>query len=426
MRIVAGILSSLYLGLTLFGLYQYKAHNRSWGMKLVVWIKSATQLAIAALFLAGCASDKPRLVPANAVKADAGELKQFPLDPNLPGDPPKSGLRHWSGPFFPLPYSTTNSGNSYVSVVQPPSGGIEFWANGWGPKGAVERTIFVRRGPTIDTLGDEEIMFDGMLINDVPDMKDPGKLAPGRGFTRPYMMYDAEVGYVLLCCVCPDYKPGSVPLLPALVVSETGEKGSWKYLGKLKGEPQTEYETRHKKTKQHIWSDGGTIIRLKDKRWRVYLNGFGQTMAVLESDRIEGPWKFRRDGKGKIIEFLTAFPRTPRRSGIWLNVLRIADDNWHVWLTDTWVPQSIWHYESKDGLTWKPYGKQPEITRAAVGNRGLKCLRTYYDRHTRNVVGLLAVWTTKPDGSKGWMPNVSRMTLTGRELDAEAKQAKQE
>ncbi len=38
MKILAGILISLYLGLTLFGLYQYKAHNRSWGMKLVVWM----------------------------------------------------------------------------------------------------------------------------------------------------------------------------------------------------------------------------------------------------------------------------------------------------------------------------------------------------------------------------------------------------
>ncbi len=37
MKILAGILMSLYLGLTLFGLYQYKAHNRMWGMRLVCW-----------------------------------------------------------------------------------------------------------------------------------------------------------------------------------------------------------------------------------------------------------------------------------------------------------------------------------------------------------------------------------------------------
>ncbi len=377
-------------------------------MRFVVRLVFSTVFACLAC---GSISRQPLPLSAHAIKADAAELKQFPLDPHLPGNPPKLGQRHWSGPFYPLPYSTKNSGNSYVSVVQPSSGGVEFWANGWGPKGAVERTIFVRRGPAIDKLGDEKIMFDGTVITDVPDMKDPTKLAPGRGFTRPYMMYDADVGYVLLCCVCPDYKPGSVPLLPALVVSETGKKGTWKYLGKLKGEPQAEYDAQLKKTKRHIWSDGGTIIRLKDKSWRIYLNGFGQAMAILESKKLEGPWKFRRDKEGEILESLTTFPRTPRRGGIWVNVLRIADNNWHVWLTDTWPAQSIWHYQSKDGLAWEAYGKQPEITRAVAGNRGIKCLRTYYDKKTNEIVGLLAIWTTKPDGSKGWMPNVSRMTV---------------
>ncbi len=32
MNILAGILMSLYLGLTLFGLCQCKAHDRSWGV----------------------------------------------------------------------------------------------------------------------------------------------------------------------------------------------------------------------------------------------------------------------------------------------------------------------------------------------------------------------------------------------------------
>ncbi len=44
MKILAGILISLYLGLTLFGLYQYKAHNRMWGMKLVVWMSGVVLL----------------------------------------------------------------------------------------------------------------------------------------------------------------------------------------------------------------------------------------------------------------------------------------------------------------------------------------------------------------------------------------------
>ena len=46
MKILAGILISLYLALTLLGLYQYKAHNRAWGMKLVLWM-SGLMLVVA-------------------------------------------------------------------------------------------------------------------------------------------------------------------------------------------------------------------------------------------------------------------------------------------------------------------------------------------------------------------------------------------
>ncbi len=38
------VLVLLYFGLTLFGLYQYKAHNRKWGMKLVVWMSAVVLL----------------------------------------------------------------------------------------------------------------------------------------------------------------------------------------------------------------------------------------------------------------------------------------------------------------------------------------------------------------------------------------------
>lgn len=177
---------------------------------------------------AGCA---PKML------ADADGLKQFPLPASIPGDPPRSGLRYWRQPFARLPYTVRHDGNSYMAVTQPPGGGLEFWANDWNEGAPTERTVFVRRGPTLEKLGEPEAMFDSTLINDVPDLRNPGQLAPGRGFTRTTMLLDPQEGYVLMTCVCPEYKPGSVPLLPALVVSKTGASGTWSYLGKLKGEP---------------------------------------------------------------------------------------------------------------------------------------------------------------------------------------------
>ncbi len=62
MKILAGILISLYMGLTLFGLYQYKAHNRKWGMRLVVAIAvglvvigAAYQLSVLSVYAASLA-----------------------------------------------------------------------------------------------------------------------------------------------------------------------------------------------------------------------------------------------------------------------------------------------------------------------------------------------------------------------------------
>lgn len=337
--------------------------------------------------------------------ADAEDLKAFPLPANIPGDPPKSGLRYWAKPFQRLNYTVRKDGNSYVSVIQPPAGGFEFWANDWDEGDVSRRTVFVRRGPSLDKLGEPEVAFDSGLINDVPDMAKPGQLAPERGFTRTTMLLDPQEGYVLMTCVCPAYKPGSVPLLPALVVSKTGAPGTWKYLGKLPGEPLAEAKKAWDTAKRHIWSDGGPILRLADGRWRIYLNGFGQKLTAVESDTLAGPWTFLRDEKGAIRELLPDLPV----GGIWANVLRLGEADWHLWLTDTWPPQSIWHYRSTDGLTWTRFGKQPEITRATVGQKPIKCLRTYYDPAHDEIVGLLAVWDTRPGGGKCWCPYTSRM-----------------
>ena len=343
--------------------------------------------------------------------ADAADLREFPLPGTIAGAPPPSGLRYWRRPFAKLPYTIKADGNSYVSILQPPGGGLEFWANEWGEPGAAQRTIFVRRGSNLQHLGEQETCFDSTLIDDVPDMTRPEQLAPGRGFTRTSMLLDPELGYVLLTCVCPEYKPGAVPLLPALVVSKTGAPGAgWKYLGKLKGEPETEAARTLAEMHRHIWSDGGTLLRLKDGRWRIYLNGFGQKLAALESDGLEGPWKFLRDSQGSIRELLPDFPC----GGVWANVLRLREDTWHLWLTDTYPPQAIWHYQSSDGLTWTRFGRQPEITRAAVGWRPIKCLRTYYDREHDVIVGHLAVWETKPAGDKGWCSYISQFPASAR------------
>ena len=342
-------------------------------------------ILVLALLVPGCARFE---------RPDAADLERLPLAAELLGSPPRSGVRYWKTPFRRLPCT-----GAYVSMVIRERDGrhdFELWTNTWGDPGAAERTIVVRRGPSLEQLGESVPVCNGTLINDVPDPKQPDRLAPTRGFTRPFVAFYPDIGYVLLACVCPDYRPGSVPLLPVLCRSETGEPGTWAYGGKLKG------DVADAAAQRTIWSDGGSLVRLDDGRWRIYLNGFGPVVAALESDTLDGPWRFLRDEKGDLREILPCFPKGPKCNGIFPTVLRVARDEWHLWIVDTWAPQCIFHYGSRDGLAWRPYGEQPEITRAAVNGLGIKCLRAYVAPDGKHIVGLLSVWRKQPDGRKAW------------------------
>lgn len=353
----------------------------------------------AAMFMATCvcasiakAEDQPESPPGEE------ELKILPLDKDVPGDPPESGIRYWSEPFEKLPL-----GGCYVSVItrRDDAGNIlyELWQNAMD--GDASQIVF-RSGKSLTVLGEIKPVCDNLLINDVLDPKDGEKkrLAPKRCITRTTMTYDDTEGYVMAACVCPEYAPGTVSLLPALFVSKSGKPGSFKYLGKLKGEPAEEAD------KKMIWSDGGPLLRLDNGRWRYYLNGFGPALAAVESDKLEGPWKFIRGNAGVIRELL---PDGPTKKAIFASIVRVSQNNWHLWVTDKWPPQSIWHFWSADGLDWVRYGSQPEITRKAFGNHGIKCLRAFLDPQSGRIVGLLSVQATDSQGIRGWMLHRSSM-----------------
>ena len=360
---------------------------------------------------------KPVVVPPSPpvkLTATEEELKRFPLRDDLPGDPPANGLRYWTKPFERI-----RANGAYVSVITR-GDEMELWRGSLVYKGQPtqgrlaphyqkakvdERVCIVSRGPDLNSLRKGEVRFDATLINDVHPPKEPEALSDDRGFTRTSMNWFPGIGYVFYCCVTHGYSPGAVPLLPAIMVSETGEPETWSYLGKMKGEVAEE------SSKRVIWCDGGSIHLLDNGRWRAYLNGFGQVVAAVESKKLDGEWKFLRDRSGKIKELLPGFPKGPGGSGVWPHVLRVAEKEWHLWLTDTWPAQAIWHFSSTDGLKWKPYGRQPEITRLAIGGHGIKCMRTYLDPDGEEIVALLSVWGMIGNRPLGWVLNTSRLPL---------------
>ena len=306
------------------------------------------------------------------------ELATVPLDSKILGEPPKGGLRSWSSP------TNTRLKGSYVSVVHREGAGrVEFWENTWGADSCETHRVVFRKGKSLESLDPEEsVAFDGALIHDVFDPSDPTRLAPNRGATRVSVTFDSQVGYIVLCCVCPDYLPGSVSLVPAIFTSKSGEPGSFTYLGKLKG------ECGELAAQKKIWSDGGTLVRLQDGRWRIYLNGFGPKLAAMECSTLTGEWKFLRDPAGNIRELLPSIPV----GCTFPDVQRDTSGRCHLLFSDKWPPQSIWHMVSRDGVEWAPAGPQPEITRELFRGHGIKCMRGYIDPSSGKFCGLLSVY----------------------------------
>jgi len=325
-------------------------------------------------------------------------LEQMPYEEDLPGNLPESGIRYWDTDFKEL--DIVNSCYNAVRLVKGPDGGttIEMWSNTWDGPAMRNHRILVRRGASLETLGAPADVCDSSIIDDVPDLKDPSKPSPNRGFTRfSTVIKDNDGGDVVMACVCADYLPGTASLFPALLRSTAAGPGAFKYLGKIRGEP-AEIHAR-----KSVWSDGGSLVRLDGGRWRMYLNGFGPVLSAVESDSLEGDWKFLRDENGAIRELVSGYPRP---GGCFPTVLKVANDNWHLWITDKWPPQSIWHFWSKDGLLWKPYGQQPEITRKAFNRYPIKCVRAFLSEDGSEIIGLLSI----RDPSRGWILHQSRMS----------------
>jgi hypothetical protein len=244
------------------------------------------------------------------------------------------------------------------------------------------------------------------LIDDVPRLDGQPGLAPKRAFSRTYVMHDEEAGYVGLVCSYPEY---GRYLHPALIASPTGAPGTWRYLGKLKGEPADEIATGRR-----VWSDGGTLLRLPDRRWRIYTNGYGEWngLVALEADSLAGPWRFLRHADGRIRMLTPNIPTAGQGLGIFPNVLRVRDAEWHLWMSDRWIPDAVWHFSSTDGLTWTIYGRQPEIVRAETEDY-IKCMRSFVAPDGKHIVGLLSVALNDPAAGDQapWVMCWSRLPL---------------
>ncbi len=347
---------------------------------------------------------------AGGVRVDAQQADAPTRNPLTETRPPRF-IRYWSS----FEGGDRQVFGAYTSVTVR-DGVLEFWQallpdDPLRPDDQSRNVdvLAVRRGTSLAELGPPEIVLTMReLIDDVPRVDGQPGLAPGRSFSRTYVMFDDEVGYVGLVCVHPEYRGHY--LHPALIVSPDGKPGTWRYLGRLKGDPADEIARRR------VWSDGGTILRLPDGRWRIYTNGYGDWsgLVAMEADTLEGPWRLLRDAGGAVRMLTPNIPSAGGQGvGIFPNVLRVSETEWHAWLSDRWIPDAIWHFYSENGLDWSLYGRQPEIIRAEDEDY-IKCMRSFASPDGSHIVGLLSVYmkgARNTNGHAPWVAHWSRLPV---------------
>lgn len=311
-------------------------------------------------------------------------------------------LRHWYPGF-----QKTSLASAYVSIIPQPEF-LQIWREVNASANSSWKRLIYQSAPDLEQRSEPQQVLDAAAIDDVFDPQQAGVLAEGRMFSRSSVSYHEGFGYTLLACVTSAYQPGQLPLIPALFFSATGKPDSWQYMGQLPGEPAA-FAAEH-----YVWSDCGSIFRMDDGSWRIYLNGYGVHLGLLTSQTINGPWQFLRSENQQIRELAAALTRqnSSHHGFAFPTVVRINANEWHAWFSEGWPGRHIWHLYSNDGIDWKLYGAQPEITRAAVAGKPFKNIRVYWDAEASVVVGLLAVWDQMYNGEDGWVLYRSELKLT--------------
>jgi hypothetical protein len=301
-------------------------------------------------------------------------------------------VRHWQ------PFQASTLTGAYISVIAR-NRQLELWREANPSEQIPWRRLLRQYASTLEQRDERQTVLDAALIDDVYDPERPGQLSASRLFTRSSVDYHPGFGYTLLAGVIHEYRPGELPLLPALFVSPDGNPGSWRYRGQLSGEPAA------LATQRYIWSDGGSVIRMADGSWRIYLNGYGVQLAVLQSNGIDGPWRFLRTADGSIRELAGALIKSGAGGHGFAcpTVMRIDSNEWHAWLSEGWPVVAIWHLWSADGLQWQLYGTQPEITPATFGGKIFKNIRVYRHPGAAVMSGLVSVWDRMSNGEDGWL-----------------------
>ena len=335
------------------------------------------------------------------------------------GKPHPIEAKHWDSPFRP---GTSTIVGSYTTVIRLGPEKFVAFNNTMAPGPEDGLLMWEGKSPTKFKL--VGVVLEHQKINDLLDKK--GAAHPKRRFTRPFMDWHPEKGFVGIIHVCRGYPPPDARVYPALISSPTGKPGDWTYHGRLKGEIWDEFGDKGKAR----WGNGGGFFYQPDAPEKPDGKNPLNNQYVFFSDQYAGPgslailyssdgkrWQFyRRDGDpgAPIVNLIKVVAGKPM---IFPCVTRMGQQGWTLFLSEKWPPIAIWRLWSPDGLSWKLFGDQPEIVKPK--DLMIKNVTAWYDPLKATLHGYLSVWSKQPDGTH----NYDKYHATTRQLVPDSRKS---
>jgi hypothetical protein len=294
------------------------------------------------------------------------------------GNPPPDPEGAWA-PWKRMPFDL-----SYPMVLRTNEKEIQFWFSATN-RGMDRMFGFV--GPDLGSM-----KYDGRYMRFGADII-KGYDRPLNGIKHPLITRASctilkSGTHIVLAAIGPKYQGGS-ELFPALFVSPDGRPGTWKHLGPPPGDP-AEWVKKAREINGRFRVEGGSIIELKDGSLRMYIYGFtdpkelagkkpkpvkkgrkkgkkprgvplfNNNIFIAEAPKPEGPWRFRRDMRGRCIGITGGLSENCK--WVFPNVMQIGAHGYMLTGVDKWPPSSTWAAFSRDGVKFSlrkgPDGKR--------------------------------------------------------------------
>lgn len=266
----------------------------------------------------------------------------------------------------------TNLMGDYFSLTREPDGQIAHWKMLNVTLGGVDRqddTIYKAVGKDIYSIPNFVVgdLQKGLIKNTMFPFYTHCKPRERPIITR-IGCNETEDGFFITCSLGGDYyAKGGTELIPQLLYSKTGEKGTWENLGIQKmdmgvvpGDLEYFIEKGRKENKQMRF-ETATVLKINGI-YHYYLEAssvLGAKISLLQSKDFKGPWKFY--GNAKAPKDLTKNLK-PDIAWLFSAIIPLKERGYMLVGGNKWPANEIYAAISKDGLHFEMLSNSPIVT----------------------------------------------------------------